>query len=405
MRCVTSFGPEGYERYGRTFLETYIEHIGLPIDVYYEEQPDFEHELITYHDLFKTEGCVQFLQMASFPAARGQIWGEGYNYNFDTYKFSRKAFAQIDAASNGPDLLFWLDSDIEFKAPLVFPQDFEFMAYLGRPEWHSCTSFIGFNLNHEIAGEFFKRYWLMYVTGTIFCLEGWTDCHVLDWLRAQARVPAKNLAEGMDLQGPANVFDAVFGESGHHKKGNLKKHKNRYQELIEIVQKRKPERILEIGTWNGNRAIELCQFGASYVGFDLFETASDETDEIEKNVKAHNSLEDVSERLKAANVNAHLIEGNTRLTLPTYTGEPFDLAFIDGGHSVETIQSDWQAVRKLMKPGGLVVFDDYYEGMSEEDLDKWGANRVLEATLEFTLSDSRDPVVGGGVTRLAYVEV
>ena len=54
MRFVTSFGPEGYESYGRTFLETYVEHVGLPIDVYYEaNKPDFEHVLVTYNDLFE----------------------------------------------------------------------------------------------------------------------------------------------------------------------------------------------------------------------------------------------------------------------------------------------------------------------------------------------------------------
>jgi hypothetical protein len=239
MRCVTSFSADGYKQYGKRFLETYVEHVGLPIDVYYEERPDFEHELVTYWDLFHVEGCTQFLQMASFPAARGKIWGEGYNYNFDAFKFCRKAFAQIDAASRQPDKLFWLDSDIEFTESFVPPDDFEFMEYLGRPEWHSCTSFIGFNLEHEIAGEFFKRYWMIYVTGTIFALEAWTDCHVLDWLREQSGVPAKNLAEGLALQGPANVFDAVF-DSAHHKKGNLKKRKNRYQELMEIIEERKP---------------------------------------------------------------------------------------------------------------------------------------------------------------------
>jgi predicted O-methyltransferase YrrM len=146
------------------------------------------------------------------------------------------------------------------------------------------------------------------------------------------------------------------------------------------------------------------------LGFDLFEEASDETDEVEKNVKAHNNQEEVAERLNAAGVSYRLYGGNTRETLPAYTGPLVDLAFIDGGHSVETIQSDWNEVRHLMKPGGIVIFDDYYEGMPEEDLDKWGANRVLEeayATLkyDYTLSESRDPVVGGGVTRLAWVEV
>jgi predicted O-methyltransferase YrrM len=124
---------------------------------------------------------------------------------------------------------------------------------------------------------------------------------------------------------------------------------------------------------------------------------------MEKNVKSHHNVEDVAKRLSEAGINANLIQGNTRITLPAHEGE-YDFAFIDGGHSVETIRSDWENVKRLMKPGGVVVFDDYYEGMPEEDLKKWGANEVVK-DLEHTLSGAKDPVVGGGVTRLAIVQV
>ena len=78
MRCVTSFGEDGYKRYGRKFLKSYVEHHDVPIWVYYEgDKPDFEHELITYKDLFKCEGIKEYLAMVQLiPAARGHIWGE-----------------------------------------------------------------------------------------------------------------------------------------------------------------------------------------------------------------------------------------------------------------------------------------------------------------------------------------
>ena len=174
MRCVTSFSEEGYKEYGQRFLETYLEYVGKPLDVYVETD-DYsgyiQHELITYRNLFEVEGCKEYLTMASFPAAQGQIWGQSYNYNFATFKFARKSFAQIDSASRNPDKLYWLDSDIEFSAPFELPEFDVFMCYLGRPEWHSCASLVGWDLNHEMAQEFFKRYWLIHVTGTVFCLE------------------------------------------------------------------------------------------------------------------------------------------------------------------------------------------------------------------------------------------
>jgi hypothetical protein len=223
MRFVTSFGPEGWRVYGRRFLESYVEHVDKPIDVYVEEQPDFKHDLVTFRDLFKTEGCRDFLKIANFPAAHGFPWGEEkYNYRYATFKFARKTFAQVDAASRNPGLLFWIDSDVEFFGKFDPPTDFEFMAYLGRPEWHSCASFVGWDTRHPAAGEFFKRYWLLHVTGTVFCLPEWHDSFVLDWMRQQTKCPAVNLAAGLELKGPANVFDEVFGPVARHKKGMLK---------------------------------------------------------------------------------------------------------------------------------------------------------------------------------------
>lgn len=37
---------------------------------------------------------------------------------------------------------------------------------------------------------------------------------------------------------------------------------------------------------------------------------------------------------------------------------PIDLAFIDGMHLVEYALRDWLNVQKLMRPGGIIVFDD-----------------------------------------------
>ena len=118
------------------------------------------------------------------------------------------------------------------------------------------------------------------------------------------------------------------------------------------------------------------------------------------NVKKHHCVNHVKARILEAGINAELIQGNTRETLPDYNGEEFDFAFIDGGHSIETIQSDWENVKRLMRPGGLVVFDDYYEGPI--DTDQFGANKVVEC-LKHELGTRADPVAGGGKTRLAVV--
>jgi len=405
---------EGYKQYGKTCLEGLVKHFPCPITVYYEdEKPDFEHEKITYKPLFEVEGCTQFLGvMATLPIFSGIINGKR-NYRFDIFKFARKCFAQFDAASDKDDLLFWVDADTVWEKDISTDVlhdmlDDTFMAYLGRPDWHSCASFIGWNLEHVRSDEFWHAYFDTLMSGKVFLFEEWHDCFILDVLRRVLDIPQKNLAEGIKLgNGPVNVFDHVFKGTAHHLKGNLKNTPQRYQQLIDLVIEKQPEAIMEIGTWNGGRALEMIEQvpNAKYFGFDLFETATDETDKTEKNVKPHHKAENVANLLQSRKVKAELYAGDTKETLPVYLekhGEgSIDFAFIDGGHSVETIQSDWDNVRKAMKKGGIVIFDDYYTGM--DDLDKFGANEVIK-DLDFELLPIADPVKGGGKTQMAVVQ-
>ena len=180
----------------------------------------------------------------------------------------------------------------------------------------------------------------------------------------------------------------------------------RYRQLIKICQELHPETILEVGTWNGRRALEMMHAanGKLYVGFDLFEDATQETDEKEKNVKGHNKVEDVRKFLRENDIRHHLFKGDSKQTLLKYLGlygkHFIDFAFIDGGHSLETIKSDWFHVRQIVKKEGVIVFDDYYTDVP--DMDLFGANQVLQG-LDYTLLPQKDPVNGGGFVQMALV--
>ena len=173
----------------------------------------------------------------------------------------------------------------------------------------------------------------------------------------------------------------------------------RYEQLLDAVRTLQPRSILEIGTWNGNRALQMLMLspGATYYGFDLFEDATDKTDEEEKNVKPHHSVKTVSARLEGFKFKLH--KGNTRETLKAFN-EPIDFAWIDGGHSVETIRSDWENVRRVLKPGAAVFFDDYYSGGIDTEL--YGCNKVVEEWPHLVLP-AKDPVIPSGWVQMVKV--
>jgi predicted O-methyltransferase YrrM len=173
----------------------------------------------------------------------------------------------------------------------------------------------------------------------------------------------------------------------------------RYSQLIAACYKAQPAAILEIGTWNGERALQLLQAapGARYYGFDLFEDATAATDAEEMNVKRHNALAEVQGRLRG--YRAELFKGNTRATLEQFDS-PVDFVWMDGGHSVETIASDWDNVCRLALPEAEIYLDDYYTGPI--DVERFGCNKLVTG-LKHEVLPAADPVMGGGFVQMVRV--
>ena len=146
----------------------------------------------------------------------------------------------------------------------------------------------------------------------------------------------------------------------------------RYITLMSEVAKRKPETILEVGTHCGNSAIHMVDEARKYnddvfyYGFDIFDWGGKDFMEAEFNGKRSAKLGRTKLRLDKAEINNKLIVGNTKNTLKKFSPERYiDFVFIDGGHSVETIASDWGHIKHLMDRETVVIFDDYYENRND----------------------------------------
>lgn len=143
---------------------------------------------------------------------------------------------------------------------------------------------------------------------------------------------------------------------------------NRYSHLLEQIKLFKPKTILEIGTWNGLQAKrmvgEASKFNkdVKYIGFDLFEGMTPEIKEKEIHAKKNVAQKEAEKNLKG--IDYTLVVGNTHQTLPEFVEtnkNDIDFIFIDGGHSLETIESDWNNIKNLLHQNTCVIFDDYYQ--------------------------------------------
>jgi len=138
----------------------------------------------------------------------------------------------------------------------------------------------------------------------------------------------------------------------------------RYINVLNCIDELRPEVVMEIGVLRGDTAEvmirRMAEFGGKrvYVGFDLFE----EPPEYEGSKKGVRSARNVADRLDSIsrNVEVMLIVGNTRHTLEQYTGPECDFIFIDGGHSLETIDNDFYWADRHLHEDGVILLDDYY---------------------------------------------
>ena len=143
---------------------------------------------------------------------------------------------------------------------------------------------------------------------------------------------------------------------------------DRKSHMIRDVKRIQPKKILEIGVHTGDFALRLLDSistanneGVHYVGVDLFSEMQD-LDNYSKEVSLWAESENfVYEKIKQKfpSVHVQLYTGYSSKILFSLK-EKFDIIFIDGGHSFETVKNDWEvSSQSLLKKGGVIYFDDY----------------------------------------------
>ena len=201
---ITSFNHEGYLRYGKHFVDSWLEYWSpsIRLVVYYEgEESEFDMvHGVSWHPIESVEFLKDYIENLRFPIMHG-IVGSSYDINFDA-RMGRKAFMQVYAARKYGGKVFWIDADCETKkhVPESFldeclPDD-ALCCYLGRDGWYFTESgFIGFNAAHPTASKFFKNYVHCFIVGSIFAQSprfdeqgryaggGWHDCIAFDAIR------------------------------------------------------------------------------------------------------------------------------------------------------------------------------------------------------------------------------
>ena len=161
----------------------------------------------------------------------------------------------------------------------------------------------------------------------------------------------------------------------------------RVQKICAIITSglvKKPKSILEIGVYTGKRSKEMLMAAnvfsnnIEFYGFDLFENFKDKIlkEEFSKKPLKKKFIE--SKLAKYGKIN--LYKGFTYKTLfPKFIkrNKKIDFIFIDGGHSIKTIDNDWSYVKKVMHKKTTVIFDDYYN--DTKFTKRFGCNKLINS--------------------------
>lgn len=138
----------------------------------------------------------------------------------------------------------------------------------------------------------------------------------------------------------------------------------------QILEKKKPTRILEIGTAVGYSAIRFSKYLTEQGYIDTIER------DIERVKEAKNNIEDLKLQDKI-----HIFEGDALEILPTLTG-PYDVVFIDAAKGKYPIFLT-EALRMLERNGIIIADNVLYKGYVMSDYNKHKQRTAVRGLREF----------------------
>jgi len=449
VTVVTSFSEDGWKTYAKDMIESVVEYWedSIKLVAYYhdfnleEKNPPIKSN-IEYRNLNDIKDMHEFRN--DYKDYNGTLGGKvPYNWRFDAIKFCHKVFALTDCAFDIPPesgWLVWLDADTITKKPLSkdnlmlnLPDNVD-LVHLGRMHHaYSETSFVGFNLDATPPIDLLGDLLGAYISGEILQYREWHDGFIFERLLTIYKAhglkyhdwTGSNTTLSPKMTTGSQAFELFpLGSYMEHLKGDKKNTykvspdvngPERYKQLLNMVNFYKPKTLIETGTWNGGRAIDMAMAALKhreefhYTGYDLFEDATVEIDKKELNGKPHNNIKAVYDRLEEFRVamlsqdkvfKFVLVKGDTKKTLQQSSA---DLCFIDGGHSEDTVNHDYN----MLKESNVIVFDDYVSKDSDgNDPGKefLGVNTIIkEYEGRKVVLPSSDRIVEGGITHLAVV--
>ena len=116
-------------------------------------------------------------------------------------------------------------------------------------------------------------------------------------------------------------------------------------QFLAVIERHKPKRVLEVGSWHGGTLWHWLQFHGRVVAID---------DEMRM-------AEEWKGWAKKAKADLHLLQGYSQQESIVEAARelgPYDFIFIDADHRYEPVKADWENYSPMIAPGGIFAFHD-----------------------------------------------
>jgi predicted O-methyltransferase YrrM len=126
--------------------------------------------------------------------------------------------------------------------------------------------------------------------------------------------------------------------------------------LIAICQYRHPQSIFEVGTYQGNTTLNLAMISSEITDVYTLDLSDDERISFSINQQYL-----VGEKFRQTNTLSKITQlfGNSLSYNFSEYYNSVDLVFIDANHTYEYVKSDTENALKMLKPNGIIIWDDY----------------------------------------------
>jgi len=241
----TTFNADGYEKYGRRMIQTFLQNWPAEVDliVYAENctvtesapnltvydlvaaSPELAAFKTRWRDVPKANGDVS----ADPARARRKDAGKGFKWN--AVRFAHKVYSIFHCAKNTPgDWLLWMDADTVCHSPIAItdldrlcPESRD-LCFLGRGKKYSECGLYAMRLNSVAIQVFLQKFQAAYddaETG-IFTLAEWHDSFVFDHVRTQCPLKELDWSSHLIIGEGHPLINSDWGAYLDHLKGARK---------------------------------------------------------------------------------------------------------------------------------------------------------------------------------------